>query len=260
MKTRKIVMVLTLIFALIVGIGVPTAANAASLHTSYYAHTVKRAAYHYKRSGKSKVHGNIKTHKNLRINNYYKGWYKVIWGKRYVWVYKKYVRKGKYIAASSASSQASSNSVVSTNSAQSVQGQSAASSESYPKTITLPDGGKIIEHADGSHYIPEPSQGGSTEPIALQVAQAEVIDLGGGTITANSDGSYTINVPKEIIAAEAQANGGKIVNDSDGSYAITYPNKKFKPGVSYDDPIVSVHVDPSGSYTNTGIGVVFSNK
>ncbi|MFX3616209.1 MAG: hypothetical protein ACE3JK_01595 [Sporolactobacillus sp.] len=255
MKTRKIVMVLTLIFALIVGIGVPTA-NAASLHTSYYAHTVKHAAYHYKRSGKSKVHGHIKTHKNLRVNNYYKGWYKVIWGKRYVWVYKKYVRKGKYIAASSASSQASSSSVASTNSTQSVQSQSAASSESYPKTITLPDGGKIIENADGSHYNPDPSQGGSTEPIALQVAQAEVIDLGGGAITANSDGSYTVIVPKEIIAAEAKKAGASIKDYPDGSYSVYYSHKTN----SFDDPTYEVDVRDDGSYTNIGITVEMPNK
>ncbi|RYL94233.1 hypothetical protein EWI07_05150 [Sporolactobacillus sp. THM7-4] len=93
---KKRLSVLGFIFVLIFAFSVPVATQAASLHTSYDAHTIKKAAYYYSRSEKSTVRGYIPSHKTVRVNTYYKGWYKIIWGNRYVWVNQKYVAKGKY--------------------------------------------------------------------------------------------------------------------------------------------------------------------
>lgn len=305
MKKRLSVFVLA--FVLIFALSAPTVTQAASLHTSYYAHTIKTATYHYSPSGKSKVRGHIASHKTLRVNTYYKGWYKVIWGKRYVWVYKTYVAKGKYVAplkfqydahttnktpyhsSSSAKSKILGhiaknanllvfkysggwytikwgNNYVFVNKKYVKKGEYIAPKlrgkviqEKNDTLIILPDGGKIYEYADGSTYAPDPSQGGSKEPVALQVAQAQAIQLGTGNIVKNSNGSCTVLVPKYVVAAEAKKYGGKIITYSDGSYAISYPNlKKNKNGsFSYEDPTVRVEVEKYGSYTNIFANVIF---
>jgi hypothetical protein len=285
----------------------PQTIQAASLHTSFYAHTIKTAVYHYSRSGKSKVRGHIVNHKALRVNSYYKGWYKVIWGKRYVWIYKKYIRKGKnsaslkyqydahtiqqapYQSSNSETSQILGyidqntdllifkysggwytikweNKYVYVNDKYVIKGEyiapklngSVIHGEDYD-TIILPDGGKFQEYPDGSFFTPDPSDGGSQESKALQVAQAQAIQLGTGNIINNQDGSYTVIVPKTLIEEEAKNQGGKMITYSDGSYAISYPNIKQDDGsLSYPDLTVRIDVPKEGgNYYIASVSVVW---
>lgn len=232
----KIFIMVTLALALVFSVSAPKQTDAASLHFKYYAHTLKKAPYH-KSKGSKKVLGHISKNQLVVVFSYSKSWYTIKLGNKYVYVYKKYLKKGEYIAPK-------------------LKGKVIQSKDG--KWIILPDGGKIFQYPDGKTYSPDPSEGGSKEPVALQVAQAQAIQLGTGNIEKHSDGTYIVIVPMKVIASDGKKYGGKFITYANGSFAIYYPHLKKKKNGSYSyySPTESVEVTKFGQYSNISAPVV----
>ncbi|WP_238537728.1 hypothetical protein [Sporolactobacillus vineae] len=92
------IMIITAALVLFFALLTPALTDAASLKYQYTAYTLSTAPYHRSASGKSRILGHISKHKNVSVYKYSKSWYTVKYANHYVYIYKKYLKKGKYVA------------------------------------------------------------------------------------------------------------------------------------------------------------------